>query len=146
MERLSGEVIVTVLTPEYPLIRFSTGDLSAYLSATSPCGRTNQRIKGWMGRADQATKVRGMFVHPSQVEEIMRRHEEIAAARVIVSHDEQGRDQMILKIETRSPIVDTAAIVQTLVAVTRLRGTVERAQAGSLTTAGPLIADTRKYD
>jgi len=120
-----GEVLVTALNPEYPLIRFSTGDLSAYLSGRSPCGRTNQRIKGWMGRADQATKVRGMFVHPSQIQEIMRRHDDIAAARVIVSRDVHGNDQMVLRIETRSPSADMAAIAETLVSVTRLRGAVE---------------------
>lgn len=141
-----GEVLVTVLAPEYPLIRFSTGDLSAYLRGMSACGRTNQRIKGWMGRTDQATKVRGMFVHPSQVEEIMRRHGEIAAAKVIVSRDEYGKDQMVLRIETRSPIADSGPIAQTLTAVTRLRGIVEQVPPGSLATGGPLIADDRRYN
>jgi phenylacetate-CoA ligase len=141
-----GEVLVTLLSPEYPLIRFSTGDLSAYLSGTSPCGRTNQRIKGWMGRADQATKVRGMFVHPSQIQEIMRQHEAIAAARVIVSRDVHGNDQMVLRIETRSPSADTAAITETLLSVTRLRGAVEKVPQGSLPPDGLLITDSRTYD
>jgi phenylacetate-CoA ligase len=141
-----GEVLVTVLTPEYPLIRFSTGDLSAYLGGTSLCGRTNRRIKGWMGRADQATKVRGMFVHPSQIQEIMRRHEEIAAARVSVSRDVHGNDQMVLRIEARSPSADTAAIAETLVSVTRLRGTVEEVPLGSLPKDGIMVSDAREYD
>src|SRR5262249_5329721 len=82
-----GEVVVTTLTSEYPLIRFATGDLSAVLPAISPCGRTNMRIKGWMGRADQTTKVKGMFVHPSQVNEVVKRHPQIVRARLTVSHD-----------------------------------------------------------
>ena len=141
-----GELLVTVLTPEYPLIRFSTGDLSAFLDGTSPCGRTGQRIKGWMGRADQATKVRGMFVHPTQVEEIMRRHNEIGAARIIVSRDGRGNDEMVLKIETRAPIGDPTRISETLLAVTRLRGTVEEVPLGSLPKDGIMVSDARAYD
>ncbi len=141
-----GEVLVTVLTPEYPLIRFSTGDLSAYLEGPSPCGRTNQRIKGWLGRADQATKVRGMFVHPTQIEEIIRRHNEISAARVLVSRDRQGNDEMVLKIESRYPIGNPAPISETLHAVTRLRGTVEQVPLGSLPKDGILVTDARTYD
>jgi phenylacetate-CoA ligase len=141
-----GEMLVTVLNPEYPLIRFSTGDLSAYLGGMSACGRTNQRIKGWMGRTDQATKVRGMFVHPSQIQEIMRRHDDIAAARVIVSRDVHGNDQMVLRIEARSPSADTAAIAETLVSVTRLRGTVEEVPVGSLPKDGIMVSDAREYD
>jgi len=141
-----GEVLVTVLTPEYPLIRFSTGDLSAYLEGPSPCGRTNQRIKGWLGRADQATKVRGMFVHPTQIEEIIRRHNEISAARVLVSRDRQGNDELVLKIESRYPIGNPAPISETLHAVTRLRGTVEQVPLGSLPKDGILVSDARTYD
>jgi phenylacetate-CoA ligase len=141
-----GEVLVTSLNPEYPLIRFSTGDLSAFLGGMSPCGRTNQRIKGWMGRADQATKVRGMFVHPMQIEEILRRHKEIEAARMIVSHDTQGADQMVLNIEARAAIGDPMRISETVHAVTRLRGRVVQVPAGSLPRDGMLVVDTRKYD
>jgi phenylacetate-CoA ligase len=142
----AGEVLVTTLTPEYPLIRFSTGDVSAFLNGRSSCGRTNQRIKGWMGRADQATKVRGMFVHPMQIEEIIRRHNEIGAARMIVSRDAQGNDEMILNIEAHAPIGDPMHISNTVHAVTRLRGRVVQVPTGSLPKDGIMVADTRKYD
>jgi phenylacetate-CoA ligase len=141
-----GEILVTTLTPEYPLIRFSTGDLSAVLPGTSSCGRTNQRIKGWMGRADQATKVRGMFVHPMQIEEVIRRHNEIGAARVIVSRDVQGNDEMVLNIEAQAPIGDLMRISETLHAVTRLRGRVVQVPTGSLPKDGIMVADARKHD
>jgi phenylacetate-CoA ligase len=141
-----GEVLVTSLNPEYPLIRFSTGDLSALLAGISPCGRTNQRIKGWMGRADQATKVRGMFVHPMQVEEIVRRHNGIAAARMIVSRDGQGNDEMVLNIEAQPGIGDPTRIAETLHAVTRLRGKVVQVPAGSLPRDGVMVVDARKYE
>ncbi len=141
-----GEVLVTTMTREYPLIRFSTGDLSAFLSGTSPCGRTNRRIKGWMGRADQATKVRGMFVHPLQIQEIIRRHNEIGAARVIVSRDAHGNDEMVLNIEAAAPIGDLVRISETLHAVTRLRGKVVQVPMGSLPKDGIMVADARKHD
>lgn len=141
-----GEVLVTTMTPEYPLIRFSTGDLSAFLTGTSPCGRTNRRIKGWMGRADQATKVRGMFVHPMQIQEIIRRHNEIGAARVIVSRDVHGNDEMVLNIEAEAPIGDLMRISETLHAVTRLRGKVVQVPMGSLPKDGIMVADARKHD
>jgi phenylacetate-CoA ligase len=141
-----GEVIVTSLAPEYPLVRFSTGDLSAFLPGASPCGRTNRRIKGWMGRADQATKVRGMFVHPMQIEEIVQRHDEIDAARIVVSRDAQGNDEMVLKVEARVPIHDPMRIAETLHAVTRLHGNVVEVPAGSLPRDGIIVADARKHD
>jgi phenylacetate-CoA ligase len=141
-----GEVLVTTMTAEYPLIRFSTGDLSAFLTGTSSCGRTNQRIKGWMGRADQATKVRGMFVHPMQIQEIIRRHNEIGAARVIVSRDVHGNDEMVLNIEAEAPIGDLMRISETLHAVTRLRGKVVQVPTGSLPKDGIMVADARKHD
>ena len=94
-----GEVVVTTLNPDYPLIRFATGDLSAVLAGACPTGRTNQRIRGWLGRADQTTKVRGMFVHPAQVAEIVRRHPEIARARLVVE-GEMANDRMTLRVET----------------------------------------------
>jgi len=141
-----GEVLVTTMTREYPLIRFSTGDLSAFLTGTSPCGRTNRRIKGWMGRADQATKVRGMFVHPMQIQELIRRHNEIGAARVIVSRDVHGNDEMVLNIEAAAPIGDLMRISETLHAVTRLRGKVVQVPTGSLPKDGIMVADARKHD
>ncbi len=141
-----GEVLVTSLTPEYPLIRFSTGDLSQYLEGVSSCGRTNQRIKGWMGRADQSTKVRGMFVHPTQIEEIVRLHNEIGAARIVISRDAQGNDEMVLNIEAQAPIGDPTRISETLQAVTRLRGRVVQVPVGSLPRDGVTVADVRQYD
>ena len=97
-----GEVVVTTLNPDYPLIRLATGDLSAVLPGESPCGRTNQRIKGWMGRADQTTKVKGMFVHPRQVAEVVRRHPEVLKARLVVARDGE-KDAMTLHCEAEAP-------------------------------------------
>jgi phenylacetate-CoA ligase len=140
-----GEVVITSFNPDYPLIRFGTGDLSAVLSGTSPCGRTNVRIKGWMGRADQTTKVRGMFVTPKQVNEIVRRHPEIIKARLVVA-GETGNDSMTLKCEVRS---ESEALKPAFVAsirdVTKLRGDIEFVTAGSLPNDGKVIDDTRKY-
>jgi phenylacetate-CoA ligase len=95
-----GEVVITTFNPDYPMIRFGTGDLSAVLAGTSPCGRTNVRIRGWLGRADQTTKVRGMFVHPSQVAEIVQRHPEIVRARLVIS-GEMANDAMLLRCESQ---------------------------------------------
>ena len=118
-----GEVVVTTFNRDYPLLRFATGDISAVLPGASPCGRTNARIKGWMGRADQTTKVRGMFVHPAQIAEVVRRHPEIARARLVVT-SEGGRDQMTLHCETGSTDPALVARVEdTLQSVTKLRGT-----------------------
>jgi phenylacetate-CoA ligase len=139
-----GEVVVTTLVPEYPLIRFATGDLSAELPGHSPCGRTNRRIRGWMGRADQTTKVRAMFVQPTQVAEVIRRHKEIIAARLVVGHDEKGADTMTLKVEMGEPAESPARIAETLQAVTKLRGTVEAVPQGTLPKDGKVIEDTRK--
>jgi phenylacetate-coenzyme A ligase PaaK-like adenylate-forming protein len=139
-----GEVVVTTLTPEYPLIRFGTGDLSALLSGTSPCGRTNHRIKGWMGRADQATKVRGMFVQPAQVAEIVKRHKEIIRARLVVDQNVQG-DTMTLMVEMGEPAEEPARIAETLQALTKLRGTVAIVPQGSLPHDGKVIEDMRKH-
>ncbi len=138
-----GEVVVTTLTPEYPLIRFATGDLSALLHGHSPCGRTNLRIKGWMGRADQTTKVRGMFVHPAQIAEVVRRHKEIIRARLVVGQDASG-DTMVLKVEMGEPAEAPAHIAETLQSLTKLRGTVERVPTGSLPNDGKVIEDVRK--
>ncbi|HEX3501350.1 MAG TPA: AMP-binding protein [Stellaceae bacterium] len=141
-----GEVVVTTLTPDYPLIRFATGDLSAYLPGTSPCGRTNHRIKGWMGRADQATKVRGMFVQPAQIAELVKRHKEIIRARLVVARDAKGDDEMTLKIEMGEPEENVARIAETLQALTKLRGTVLRVPTGSLPNDGKIIDDIRPPD
>jgi phenylacetate-CoA ligase len=141
-----GEIVVTTLTPDYPLIRFATGDLSAYLHGTSPCGRTNHRIKGWMGRADQATKVKGMFVQPAQIADLVKRHKEIIRARLVVARDAKGGDAMTLKIEMGEPAEDTARIAETLQALTKLRGTVTRVPPGSLPNDGKVIDDIRPPD
>jgi phenylacetate-CoA ligase len=140
-----GEVVVTTLTPEYPLIRFATGDLSAILLGPSPCGRTNHRIKGWLGRADQTTKVRGMFVHPEQVAEILRRHKSIIRGRLVVEQP-AGTDEMTLLVESGEPAEEVRQIAETVQAVTKLRGAVRRVAAGSLPDDGKLIEDRRKFD
>ena len=137
-----GEVVVTTLTPEYPLIRFATGDLSALLAGPSPCGRTNHRIKGWMGRADQTTKVRGMFVHPEQVAEIVRRHKSIIRARLVIERP-QSADQMTLLVEMGEPAEAAAAIAETAQAATKLRSEVTRVPEGSLPKDGKVIEDRR---
>ena len=140
-----GEVVITTLNKDYPLIRFGTGDLSAVLSGASPCGRTNVRIKGWMGRADQSTKVRAMFVTPKQVSELVRRHPEIARARLIVSGD-AGNDRMTLRCEVKErPAGLAEAIVESIREVTKLRGEVELVEPGSLPNDGKVIEDLRKY-
>ena len=137
-----GEVVVTPFNADYPVVRLATGDLSAILEGPSPCGRTNTRIKGWMGRADQTTKVRGLFVHPHQVAEVLRRHD-LRRARLVVEN-EGGEDRMTLKVEEAS---EAAArdLVATLRDVTKIRGEVERVAAGSLPNDGKVIEDLRKY-
>ena len=140
-----GEVVVTSLNPDYPLIRFGTGDLSAVLAGTSPCGRTNMRIKGWMGRADQTTKVRAMFVTPKQIGEVLRRHKEVLKARLVVE-GETGNDRMTLKCEAKArPAGLAEAIVASIRDVTKLRGEVELVAPGTLPNDGKVIDDTRKY-
>jgi phenylacetate-CoA ligase len=140
-----GEVVITSFNPDYPLIRFATGDLSAVLSGASPCGRTNVRIRGWMGRADQTTKVRGMFVTPKQVNEIARRHPEIIKARLVVA-GETGNDSMALRCEVKDEGTGLrAALIASIRDVTKLRGDVEFVSAGSLPNDGKVIDDTRKY-
>ncbi|MGH8681412.1 MAG: phenylacetate--CoA ligase family protein [Burkholderiales bacterium] len=141
-----GEVVVTTFNPDYPLIRFATGDLSAVLPGASPCGRTNVRIRGWLGRADQTTKVKGMFVHPSQVAEVARRHPEIRRARVVVDQAD-GQDRMTLHCEVEAASAGLAdAIVATLREVTKLRGEVRLRKPGELANDGKIIEDARKYD
>ena len=143
-----GEVLVTTLTPEYPLIRFATGDLSAVLAGVSPCGRTNVRIKGWMGRADQTTKVKGMFVHPSQIDQVVKRHPEIRRARLTVTHDAERNDVMALACEVEGHGGDglVAAIAASLRDISKLRGDVMLTAPDSLPNDGKVIEDLRKYD
>jgi phenylacetate-CoA ligase len=139
-----GEVVVTSFSPDYPMIRLATGDLSAVLPGVSPCGRTNQRIRGWMGRADQTAKIKGMFVHPGQVAEIGRRHTELGRLRLVVSRDNE-QDAMTLMAECASAgagLADTVAA--TLQSVTKLKGRVELVAPGSLPNDGKAIADERK--
>lgn len=136
-----GEVVVTRLNADYPLLRFATGDLSAVLPGKSPCGRTNMRIRGWLGRADQTTKVKGMFVHPSQVAEIAKRHPELGRLRLVVSREKE-QDVMVLHAEGNGAC-KADPIAETLQAITKLRGKVEIVKAGSLPNDGKIIADER---
>jgi len=138
--------VTSLFNAHYPLIRFGTGDLSAYLTGTSPCGRTNVRIKGWMGRADQTTKVKGMFVHPGQVAAVAKRHPEIARARLVVDYADGG-DRMTLHVETVGGAAPNAdAIRASIRDVTKLRGEVVLRAPGELPNDGKVIDDIRKYD
>ncbi len=140
-----GEVVVTnLLYAEYPLLRFGTGDLSAVLPGASPCGRTNTRIRGWLGRADQSAKVRGLFILPSLVAEVVRRHPEVRRARLVVRR-ENDRDEMTLRCETDAPGSSdlAAALVSSIRDVCKLRGEVELVAPGSLPNDGKVIDDTR---
>jgi phenylacetate-CoA ligase len=141
-----GEVVVTVFNPDYPLLRFGTGDMSAVLPGISPCGRTNLRIKGWMGRADQTTKVKGMFVHPGQIADVTKRHGEVRRARLVVENG-GGQDVMTLKCELGGAAPDglAEAITTTLRDVTKLRGGVLFVDRGSLPNDGKVIDDIRTY-
>ncbi len=139
-----GEVVVTSFNPDYPMIRLATGDLSALMPGVSPCGRTNSRIKGWMGRADQTAKVKGMFVHPKQVAEIATRHPELKRLRLVVDRAAE-QDTMTLLAECASP--DTkleTAVAATLQSITKLKGNVRLVAPGTLPNDGKLIADERK--
>lgn len=138
-----GEVVVTTLNPDYPLIRFATGDLSAMMSGQSPCGRTNTRIKGWMGRADQTTKIKGMFVRPEQVADFVAKHDEISRARVIASRDGE-MDAMTIKIETDA--TDAERYLITMTDTLKLKGKIELVAKGSLPNDGLVIEDQRSYD
>jgi phenylacetate-CoA ligase len=141
-----GEVVVTTLNPDYPLIRFGTGDLSAVLPGHCPTGRTNTRIRGWLGRADQTAKVRGMFVHPGQVAEVLRRYPEVRRGRLVVE-GEMASDRMTLKVEVAmTPEGFSARLAETLRDVTKLRGGVQLVPLGSLPNDGKVIEDTRKYE
>ena len=146
-----GEVVVTMLDPDYPMIRFATGDLSAVLPGASPCGRTGTRIKGWMGRADQTTKIKGMFVHPSQVSAVVKRHPEIAKARLAVTRDGEA-DHMTLHCEVAggdaagAPLELAETIAHSLHDVCKLKGGVVFAEPGSLPNDGKVIDDQRSYE
>jgi len=139
-----GELVVTTLNPDYPLIRFGTGDLSAVLPGTCPSGRTNARIKGWMGRADQTTKVRGMFVHPGQVAEVTKRFPAIKRARLVVS-GEMANDQLTLKVETLETAGLAEKISEAVRDVTKLRADIALVEVGSLPNDGKVIEDARSY-
>jgi phenylacetate-CoA ligase len=141
-----GEVVVTNLGREYPLIRFATGDLSAFLPGQSPCGRTNRRIAGWMGRADQTAKARGMFIHPEQVHRVVERHPEIGRARLVIDWVDQA-DEITLQCEVADYDESLgAAISESIRAICKLRGEVDLVAPGSLPNDGKIIDDIRKYD
>ena len=141
-----GEVIVTLLNPLYPLIRFATGDMSAVMAGASPCGRTNTRIKGWMGRADQTTKVKGMFIHPGQINDVAARHPEISKVRLVVSQ-KNAQDVMTLNCEVAGQPADLcSAISESLQTVCKVRGQVAIVKPGSLPNDGKVIDDTRTYE
>jgi phenylacetate-CoA ligase len=140
-----GELVITTLNPHYPLIRFGTGDLSAVLPGRCPSGRTNQRIKGWMGRADQTTKIKGMFVHPGQVAEVAKRFPQVLRARLVVS-GEMANDQMTLRVEASEALDGLAERLGEAVRdVTKLRGAIELLAPGSLPNDGKVIEDARSY-
>ena len=140
-----GEVVVTTFNRAYPLIRFGTGDMSAVLAGTSPCGRTNMRIKGWMGRADQRTKVRGMFVDPEQIAEISKKHPGLGRLRLVIDWVNQA-DVMTLKVEAPQPSTDLEKAMEgTIRTVCKVGGKVEFAKPGSLPNDGKVIDDVRKY-
>ncbi|MDA5092698.1 phenylacetate--CoA ligase family protein [Aliiroseovarius sp. KMU-50] len=138
-----GEVVVTSLNPDYPLIRFATGDLSAVMNGESPCGRTNMRIKGWMGRADQTAKIKGMFVRPEQVADFVAKHSEVAKARVIATREGE-MDAMTVQVETDA--TDPAPFVKSVVETLKLKGRIEIVAKGSLPNDGLVIDDQRVYD
>ena len=141
-----GEVVVTTLNPDYPLIRFATGDLSAIMSGSSPCGRTNQCIKGWMGRADQTAKVRGMFIHPEQIDKVVKRHPEIIKARLIIEWIDESDTIKLLCEATDADESLQAAVIDSIRQICKLRGEVELLEADSLPNDGKVIDDIRKYD
>jgi phenylacetate-CoA ligase len=141
-----GEIVVTTFNPDYPLLRFATGDLSAVLVGDSPCGRTNRRIKGWMGRADQTAKVRGMFIHPEQVDQVAKRHPEIKRAKLVIEWIDES-DQMSLHCEVAAASVELEqAVASSVRELCKIRGTVKLVELGSLANDGLVIADERKYD
>ena len=142
-----GEVLVTTFCPDYPLIRFATGDMSAILSGQSPCGRTNSRIKGWMGRADQTTKIRGMFVHPASVAEVLKRHPELGKGRLVVtSKDNQDVCVLYCEVAGSGNEALSVQVAATFRDVCKLRGDVQFAELGALANDGKVIDDVRSYE
>jgi phenylacetate-CoA ligase len=139
-----GEVVVTSFNPDYPMIRLGTGDLSALLPGVSPCGRTNKRIKGWMGRADQAAKVKGMFVHPKQIAEVAARHPQLTRLRLVVGREGEQDTMTLMAESSASDAALGAAIAATLQSVTKLKGAVKLVAPGALPNDGKVIADERK--
>ena len=137
-----GEIVVTSFNPDYPMVRLATGDLSAIQPGISPCGRTNVRVKGWMGRADQTAKVKGMFVHPRQVAEVGARHPELGRLRLVVGRAAE-LDTMTLLAECACAEGLASAVAQTLQSVTKLKGEVRLVASGSLPNDGKVIADER---
>jgi phenylacetate-CoA ligase len=141
-----GEMVVTILDRSYPLIRFATGDMTVVLPGDSPCGRTNMRIKGWMGRADQRTKVKGMFIDPAQINDIAKRHPEFAKLRLVVDRA-NDQDVMVLKAECETANEDLAKKLSASIhAICKVRGDVELVEIGSLPNDGKVIADERSYE
>jgi phenylacetate-CoA ligase len=138
-----GEVVVTTLNPDYPLIRFATGDLSAVMPGISPCGRTNTRIKGWMGRADQTTKIKGMFVRPEQVAQLVAKHAEITRARVLAQREGE-MDVMVVQIEAEGG--DETAYQKSVVDLLKMKARIEIVAPGALPNDGKVIEDQRNYD
>ena len=138
-----GEILVTTLNPEYPLVRFATGDMSAFMEGHSACGRTNVRIKGWMGRADQTTKVKGMFVRPEQVAELVERHPEVSKARVVVSRIDES-DSMVVRLEVSGS--NNQEYYESIQNIFRIKGEVEVVPIGKLPKDGVVIEDLRSYD
>ncbi|NLC36336.1 MAG: phenylacetate--CoA ligase, partial [Alcaligenaceae bacterium] len=140
-----GEVVVSTLNPDYPLLRFGTGELSAILPGESPCGRGNLRIRGWLGRADQTTKVRGLFVHPAQVAQVVARYPSVLRARLVVA-GAVGRDSMVLRIEVPEAADGLAeSVANTVREITKLRAEVECLAPGALPNDGKVIEDVRDY-
>ena len=135
-----GEVVVTRLTADYPLLRFATGDLSAMLPGISPCGRTNHRLRGWLGRADQTTKVKGMFVHPGQIAELKRRHPEVQRLRLVV---QRANEQDVMTLHAEADTLDCSLLAAGLADITKLRGEIVLCRPGSLPQDGKIIADER---
>jgi phenylacetate-CoA ligase len=139
-----GEVVVTSFNPDYPMIRLGTGDLSAVMPGVSPCGRTNARLRGWMGRADQTAKVKGMFVHPKQIAELASRHPELKRLRLVVGREAE-QDSMTLLAESSTSDADLeSAIAANLQSITKLEGIVKLVAPGSLPNDGKIISDERK--
>ena len=142
-----GEVVVTTLNPDYPLIRFATGDLSAVMPGRSPCGRTNRRIRGWMGRADQTAKIKGQFVRPEQVAQLVAAHPEVIRARVVADREGEA-DRMTVRVEVEGTQdrLDVATLQASVMAYLKLRGDVEVVGRGDLPNDGLVIEDRRDYD